>query len=1402
MSASEAAFTDESQAAQRGLTEPLPYLAWALPSRLVPILRANKQRSLIPRLNFFDPDKSATVATSNFTPDVSSTAARNATTSDSQPECKTVNQSTSNGALHMTFEELWRRYNAAIQKLQEQTVEFNGSEKLFEWLDEATHRNTIAQRVYKLLCFDIESRLSQHLEWAHRKLYNPGYRIGFAQLNTSPRYGLNKTDLSAAISHEPPQPAIQSAVLLERTNRGFIYDKISEISAANQNFPALLSTLHTEKSKSVLWELARLLGQKRTSSKASLSMPVIPIKSKRKSTKTKRKRISQGKSTRSTVLTKRIMSFPVRKGRRRTRTSAQHRKSSQLENENYYDDDNDNIDDTMEAPKGANQRKRRKVTTHGQDGRRRLSRQITRTPQEFLTQSSIVSGMSSDSEISESRLALEAKKRPVPVKKGHHEYYTPDELTLLRKHAFNRYTIDLYDDAMDIAADDQVIEEGPRLPVPHLMKMLADLAARKRWRLSDLFRYADKDKSWKLDMAKVQRLCEKMDVDKVTETTILDMMVEVDEATREAVTFKELRKGMRAWIKERRVRLRYCLEVEGLSDKSEPVHSFASFTSESGRRTKTGFIKDKTAQKKEPFNAIRQYVRKRNPQPLMPPKEIGTDVCDIPGITCNWHAVFPERLILAWRIQQKLEKLFMQSRWLDIKKLLRVFGYYRTAQYALVNEIELEQPPPEPEVLTSDERMERLAKHAPTGRKISTDAAVKRFSLRDDGNPLGMPSRHSPYTPSKVNRFSENDAELHLPTPYALTNDISTAHFAKSATPMTPPPAMIALRFSPQETSRLQMQALELRQLEDELAKYRSQSPGTHEKNQDTAQATVPSVHFSPQPDHTQHVLAAANTLVNHQDIRRLNKNAQQMLQEIAKSPHLHSEANILDHGKPRKKPSVAPTAQGDRTDYEKFLRRRFREIHNVWLVDPTPTDVLEALQLRAYKMLKQAAKQDEERLLAAIDPSRRNDSTRELVQAATAIMKETRKEIIAPPTAGAEKLNEQSLDRKELRATLLTQTTGLFKKDYCFMDSRTKAILARSRRLKSELVLEENDPRNFRKTSLSTISCRSAPAAVGQKSTSTFSIPSNSASAASQHSSTASFPFAPSKIRSRFSGLSGSQSQSANNNQLLVSAVSAYAYGSNTPEITPSGASSVRPIKFQDEKGVSKSVASYQTTTPVPQVTEDNEREKLSLSPELLFVDSAEVLRKQADEAAMALSKTPERRIERMFAQVTFLLESFLSEKRDHLMRGLTKQIKKQAREMQISQFQSVETVERRLVQQIRMKKIQDCYQGSIRRGMWTDFRQLIKSIRKRKLPLSSTEDNLRKVLLRTEDVDHRVESREAALAHFEELLHKACDGPVPSNVHSKWFKRYKSLPSFFPLSDSLNLMKTMQPFETAEIA
>ena len=51
------------------------------------------------------------------------------------------------------------------------------------------------------------------------------------------------------------------------------------------------------------------------------------------------------------------------------------------------------------------------------------------------------------------------------------------------------------------------IGEGPLLTAPVLVQLMAEVVYHKRWRLSDLFRLAEKDRTWRLNPEKVRKMC-------------------------------------------------------------------------------------------------------------------------------------------------------------------------------------------------------------------------------------------------------------------------------------------------------------------------------------------------------------------------------------------------------------------------------------------------------------------------------------------------------------------------------------------------------------------------------------------------------------------------------------------------------------------------------------------------------------------------------------------------------------------------------------------------------------------------------------------------------------------------------------------------------------------------------
>ncbi len=91
---------------------------------------------------------------------------------------------------------------------------------------------------------------------------------------------------------------------------------------------------------------------------------------------------------------------------------------------------------------------------------------------------------------------------------GIFQRYTRGEIVLLQKHARASYKLQLPEpERMAIDALNPAIGEGPRLTAPVLVQRMAEVVYNKRWRLSDLFQFADKDRTWRLDPVKVRKMC-------------------------------------------------------------------------------------------------------------------------------------------------------------------------------------------------------------------------------------------------------------------------------------------------------------------------------------------------------------------------------------------------------------------------------------------------------------------------------------------------------------------------------------------------------------------------------------------------------------------------------------------------------------------------------------------------------------------------------------------------------------------------------------------------------------------------------------------------------------------------------------------------------------------------------
>ncbi|GAV05702.1 hypothetical protein RvY_15794 [Ramazzottius varieornatus] len=95
---------------------------------------------------------------------------------------------------------------------------------------------------------------------------------------------------------------------------------------------------------------------------------------------------------------------------------------------------------------------------------------------------------------------------PVAAKRGAMEHYTKDEILALQKHTRLTYNFKLKSDGHPDISAPQAAVDGPPLPSPAIIRMIEEVAFNKRWRLTDLFAYGDKDKSWRLNPVKVRHM--------------------------------------------------------------------------------------------------------------------------------------------------------------------------------------------------------------------------------------------------------------------------------------------------------------------------------------------------------------------------------------------------------------------------------------------------------------------------------------------------------------------------------------------------------------------------------------------------------------------------------------------------------------------------------------------------------------------------------------------------------------------------------------------------------------------------------------------------------------------------------------------------------------------------------
>lgn len=417
----------------------------------------------------------------------------------------------------------------------------------------------------------------------------------------------------------------------------------------------------------------------------------------------------------------------------------------------------------------------------------------------------------------------------------------------------------------------------------------------------------------------------------------------------------------------------------------------------------------------------------------------------------------------------------------EIKKLLRKFGHVRTADESMLTDIQLEQPEEErdntPVIFTSIENLERLAKLAPIGKQISTDQIFKRLSLKGGRNPF---AQKMVAHPNKSVRYSENDADIHLHQHKYIykPSKIKRSNPDVEISTKSPAPTEVSI-WKPEPLNSIGILATHVENLGDKIAETEI---GTHAGetaaqnklgrdisavkglNQIEESHPIKPYHFG------RRLPSDSKTLIRHLNLARNEKMI--TVDDVVpnkETTEINSEGNLVKHELKHVQNKSSITGlphHADQTVYDKFLRKRFREIHNSWLIDPTPNDIFETLQLRAVKELAKVLQNEEDRKKAALDPARKNDSTRELINELAGIFVTTRTDLqpvpFVPPDLSSE--HRETNYRFDLRMDLLTKAKGLFAKNAHFVDPRIKAIVAQVRRLKSELSISNADPRKLNK--------------------------------------------------------------------------------------------------------------------------------------------------------------------------------------------------------------------------------------------------------------------------------------------------------------------------------------------------
>ncbi|OQV20795.1 hypothetical protein BV898_05141 [Hypsibius exemplaris] len=937
------------------------YIAWTVPEVLFPLINARKQQTVLPVLHFTLPN-TAEANTAKMHQDLPLHRVRKSTalppvcapkpeelTVDREPlgfllgnlvpaKVKTPASHEKPCRIEPTFQELWRNYRAALRLIQSNDRIENHAERFFDWLDEKTKHGLLERKVYEKLKVELELRLRNSLKWARRKLTVREYRVPLETVEEFPE------------ETPPVVRAIEEST--SDVRKILVYEKVMVLAESRfSRFPALINTKHSERTKQALKKLAGDIHKKRHIEVAFVGKrSPAGIKARGKP--------SSDNSDSGSGKTRKVSGKKSKKTKKKEADQKQSQEEIDSEEDSEISEDGEDAGSDEDDGTGAHKkRKKNKLKKKGYVSIR-------------------------------ANKNIDWTVRPVEAKLGMFEYYTKTEIEQLQQHARKTYNFKLeMPEPLTIEAPDPTVGEGPHLVAPVLVQLMAEAVYNKRWRLMDLFKFADKDKTWRLDPIKIRQMCYALDLDftQVSDVAIADLFVELDDTSRKQIQYRDLCRGMDNLVKEKRIRKRYCIAVDE-SSLLQPMGSASPKESGAVKIPPSGMV-DKKANllTRSGSTPARKFVESENKQPIPPPLQLGTDVCDEVGDACLWHTVFPEELILAWRIQQKLARLYNDSRWLEVKNTVRMYGQRRTVSHTTLNRVLPNDDSPPPTTATVV-RTNQLAGTGPGPSQVQLNGLQTNATLEDLEN-YGRPPD------------IQSHEEMHKRLSVV---EIGAKPLVSDALPMIT--ATTAIKRAGSQTDR------SLSSREDFF---------TGNANYDSHKS---------------------------RGMRKINKKRSVMVLE----------------------------ERDDHTELDRFLRCRFRAAHNRVPIDLNPVVLLEVPQIRTKKCLEGTAKEEEDRLQAALDPARQTEPTRGLMKEVMAVLTAAHREVQSSVSKSTLSLSFQEMcandakRRAEIKKRLLLETNGLIPSVSSTMDSKTKALLFQVKRLKSALHLHPPDIRSCSRTSMS----------------------------------------------------------------------------------------------------------------------------------------------------------------------------------------------------------------------------------------------------------------------------------------------------------------------------------------------